>query len=153
MRYFVVKVNRGGHLQKTYDNMYTKMMKTVREGLIGNVGQFPKHHFLDEITVEEDELSSGERRSAVMGMLRWESSVWALSFVKRAFMSVQEWLFCSCVTAVPGSVNECFVEQVLNEGHVQLLEKRTEEHEACGEVLEVCLVVGGYERKNFLAVS
>lgn len=82
------------------------MVKTSTRQLIGSVKEFLKHCSSDDVTVEEDGLSSGERMDAVMGMTRSVANVWTLISVKRNFISVEEGWFWTYVTEAFGSVND-----------------------------------------------
>lgn len=78
MRCLVNGEKRGGNRQKEYDHMYAKMVQTTTRKLITNFRSFAKRWAWDEVTMEEDGLSTLKRKDAVMGISKSATSGWTL---------------------------------------------------------------------------
>lgn len=63
------------------------MVKAAPRQVIGNVREAVKHCSLDEFIVGEDGLSSGDRRTAFLGMSRTGTIVRTLPFVSKMFIA------------------------------------------------------------------
>lgn len=70
VRCLLKKAKPEGHPEKEYSDGYTRKAETSTRQLIEKVREFVKYWSCNEITVEEDGLSGGERRDAVMGLSR-----------------------------------------------------------------------------------
>lgn len=64
-------------------------MENARKHLIGNVRKFEKHPSLEEFTIREDGLGSGESKEAVLGTSRMATSVYILLSVSKTLTSVE----------------------------------------------------------------
>lgn len=75
---FVKREKHGGKQYKEYGNTLARMVETVRRQLTGIGKEFLKHWYLDEVTIQEGGLSTGERKRAVREMSRSATNVWTL---------------------------------------------------------------------------
>lgn len=89
--------------------------------LIGNVGEIVEHWSLDEVTVEKDRLGSSIGRGALMVISRTETKTCTLPSVRKTLISVDEVVSDICATYSLISENDCYVAQVLDNGHIDLL--------------------------------
>lgn len=130
----VEREKRGGQRQKEYADTFGRMLETATKQVIGNIGEFVKHWSWDEVTVEEDGQSSEERRGSVMSMSRTATRVWTLPSVGKTFISVDERWFRTYVTDAVGSVTDCYIAEVLNDGQIDILGAPTKKYEADEDV-------------------
>lgn len=66
------------------------MVDNTTRQLTGDVTNFLKHWPREDVTIEEDGLSSGVRMDAKTGMSRSATNVWTISHVKRTIISAKE---------------------------------------------------------------
>lgn len=142
----------GGHRQKKYGDMYVRVVATLTRQLNGIVRDSVYHWFWDKITVEEYWLSSRKRKNAVMGMSRSATNICTLPSIKRTFSSVEKRWFRSYVTDMLASMNDRYVEQVLEGGHIDLLWEPTEAYETYKDLEQGWLVAGWSERAKSVEV-
>lgn len=103
--------------------MLSRVVKTTTRQLIANVREFATHRPRDRVKVEEDEMSSRERRDAVRGMSSLVPNVSMLPFVNRKFISVEERWLQTYLTDALGSGNHGYVAKFLDDGHIDRLQE------------------------------
>lgn len=123
-------------------------MDTATKKLIGNVKKFVNYWSSEEVSVEKDELGNEECREALIKMSRTVTNVWTLTSVRKTSISVNGRWFRTYLTDALGPVTKSYVEQVLDEGHIQLQRISTEKYEICKEMEKVKVVVSSNEDKR-----
>lgn len=123
------------------------MVKAAKRHSIGDVREFVKHSFWDAVTIREDWLSCGKRSDIVMWISWSVTNVWTLSPMKITFIPVEECWYRTYMIDTLGPVDDRYVGYVLDDGHIDLLEKRVERYKAYGEGEWSWLVVRENERK------
>lgn len=107
-----------------------------------------KHLSSEVVTVEENVLSSKERRETSMGVSRTATSVRTLPVVRETLILVNYRGFRMHVTDALGSRNASYVRKVLDDGHTKLLEISKERYEVFEEMNYGNVVVSINEHKS-----
>lgn len=113
--YFLLREERGGHIQKTYGETYGAMAQTAIGQLVGIVPEFVNHCFCDGVLVEEQWLKSSERRDANLEVLRFSANLCSQRPVKVKFTSVAERKFQTFEAGAAWSLNDCYLYGVLDD--------------------------------------
>lgn len=74
--------------QKEYANIYGRLVNTSKTQMIGNITEFVIKRIWDEVTVQKEGLSSGERSEKVMELSKTTTKVWTVRFVPGQSISV-----------------------------------------------------------------
>lgn len=83
-----------------------------------------------------------------MGMVKTATNSQILPSSRKAFMSVDECWFWTYVTDAPGSVHDCHIGRVLDDGYIEVLGSLKERCEVCEELEQGKVLVGSTERRR-----